>query len=100
MKAILVIDMPECCYDCDFCRFSGGYVHGYYGRDCLITGEDIQNNNFDIITSRHKTCPLKPMPEKKNEKDVEKIYSINDRSWTNGFSDGYNYCIDEILGAE
>lgn len=89
MKAVLVIDMPECCYDCDFCRFSGGYVHGYYGRDCLITGEHIQNNNFDIITSRHKTCPLKPMPEK------ELIWNDND-----DYQMGWNACIDEILGGE
>lgn len=101
MKAILVIDkMPECCYDCDFCRFNGGYVHGYYGRDCLITGEDVQNNNFDIIKSRHETCPLKSMPKRKialfdpnhcdMEEEIKIIHEIN----------GYNRCIDEILGEE
>lgn len=91
MKAILVIDMPECCYDCDFCRFNGGYMNGYYGRDCLITGESVQNN-FNITTSRHKTCPLKPMPEKK--KIFDDIYAGS------GLDRGYNACIDEILGEE
>lgn len=97
MKAILVIDMPECCYDCDFCRFNGGYVHGYYGRDCLITGEDVQNNNFDIIKSRHKTCPLRPMPEKIPQEMIDH-YEIG--GWltkVNRFK-GYNDCINEILG--
>lgn len=84
MKAILVIDMPEsvCIEECkvdlkiyDFKRFRGYKIYDFNDKGVL-----------------------KPMPQKKNEKDVEKVYSTNDRSWTNGFSDGYNYCIDEILG--
>ena len=87
MKAILVINVPE---DFDYRRCSmGGDKNIYYER------EDEQRTS---IIGNIKN--LKPMPEKKNEKDVEKIYSITDRSWTNGFSDGYNYCIDEILGEE
>lgn len=89
MKAILVMDMPDCCYDCEFCRFNGGYVHGYYGRYCLLTGEDVQNNNFDIITSRHKTCPLKPMPER---------IPTNEYGYMTPYGSVWNDCIDEILG--
>lgn len=91
-KAILIVDMPAVCYGCDYCKFDGGYRHGYYGRTCLLTGEDVQNN-FDITTARHETCPLKPMPEKK-DLPVYYAYKEFDKEI------GYNNCIDEILGEE
>ena len=71
-----------------------------FENDCGVMQMHMQLEYGELYYPKPKWCPLKPMPEKKNEKDVEKIYSINDRSWTNGFSDGYNYCINEILGEE
>ena len=102
MKAMLVMDMPDCCYDCEFCRFNGGYVHGYYGRDCLLTGEDVQNNNFDIITSRHKTCPLKPIPKyypsTSNPQRIEYLKQLGMTEKEQYYYElGHDDCIDEIL---
>ncbi len=70
MKAILVIDKPK---DCFTCELGGSKV--------CIGG-----------------CPLKPLPQKKKplfdpnhceiEKEIKIIHEI----------DGYNRCIDEIMG--
>ena len=86
-KAILILDeMPECCYDCGFCKFNGGYRNGYFGRDCLLTGEEVQRD-FDVTKSRHQSCPLKPMPERK-EFDNQIPYEKG----------GWNDCIDYLTG--
>ena len=82
-KAILVIDMPECCKKC-MC-----YVLGESNNFCAVTKFAIFDN-----TTRPHHCPLKPIPEK---------YKINrskcgDRFYEFEFEHGYNQCIDEILG--
>lgn len=110
MKAILIIDtMPECCYDCKYCKFTGGYIGGYYGRSCLLTGEDVQSNNFDITRLRHKTCPLKPLPEKKKEIAFEETIRserfdrsviILDKAMELIKAKAYNKSLEDILGEE
>lgn len=79
-KAILVMDMPECCADC-YC--------GYFERDikelnlvCGATGEDANN------VGKPDWCPLRELPEKANHPD----YCDNGR-----FDKGWNACLDEIL---
>ena len=74
-KAILVIEMPENCFKCKLqdwanCRIVKG----------CHTGD-----------TRPDWCPLKSMPRNlKNQ--------IGDTEWQEGFVDGFNSCIDEILG--
>ena len=79
-KAILVMDMPECCADC-YC--------GYFERDikelnlvCGATGEDANN------VGKPDWCPLRELPEKANHPD----YCDNGR-----FDKGWNACLSEIL---
>ena len=86
-KAILVIDMPECCADCP-CSF--------FERDnpklnliCGIEQEDANN------VGRPDWCPLKSIPEKKETCSTIECYSNGE--WTEGMKAGYNACIDEIL---
>ena len=84
MKAILVIDMPECCCACDYCNEFGickyvGNVHDAFYRGL-----------------RYIKCPLKPMPEKKIL-DEELFMSGNFRLIQARFT-GWNDCIDTITG--
>lgn len=88
-KAILVMDMPECCADCP-CSF--------FERDnpklnliCGPEGEEANN------VGKPDWCPLRPMPEKVtetiDEEDIGKDYS-------EGTMDGWNACIDAIGGGD
>lgn len=107
MKAILVIDIPKECCECNLSNAGTSpsdnwccsgltvktkTIYGEYDTRRIIKLEDI-----------HKVqdwCPLKPMPTKKIavfdpnccdiEEEIKIIHEI----------DGYNRCIDEILGEE
>ena len=75
-KAILVIDMPKNCFHCKLqdwanCRIVKGCHAG---------------------ETRPDWCPLKPIPDKKNRNNRV----VGD--YLKGRSDGYNACIDDILG--
>lgn len=82
-KAVLVMDMPECCADC-YC--------GYFERDtkklnlvCGATGEDANN------VGKPDWCPLRELPERK-----ETNYYMNNKG--KGIVEGWNACLDEITG--
>ena len=82
-KAILVMDMPENCSECDLQQFGRCYS---VKRSIVGTPQDLKR--------KPDWCPLKPMPEKKELQDVLYLHSEY-------FDLGYNACIDEILkGAE
>ena len=77
-KAILVMDMPKNCLNCPLadwanCRITKKCNTGYYRPD---------------------SCPLRPMPEKK---EVCGKYPQPD-GITPSYKIGYNACIDEIGG--
>lgn len=81
-KAVLVMDMPECCADCP-CSF--------FERDnpelnliCCATGEDANN------VGKPDWCPLVPVPEK-----MPTYLCINSEK---GYCEGRNDCIDAITG--
>ena len=79
-KAVLVMDMPECCIDC-----CCGYFERYtkeLNLVCGATGEDANN------VAKPDWCPLRELPEKVNHPD----YCDNGR-----FDKGWNACLDEIL---
>lgn len=87
-KAILLMDMPECCADC-YC--------GYFERDtkklnlvCGATGEDANN------VGKPDWCPLRELPEKKETFTTIECHSNG--KWTEGMKAGYNACLDKILG--
>ena len=79
-KAVLIMDMPECCADC-----CCGYFERYtkeLNLVCGATGEDANN------VGKPDWCPLRELPEKANHPD----YCDNGR-----FDKGWNACLDEIL---
>ena len=86
MKAIVVIDeMPKDCEDCTF---------GFDYR-CYMTWkqfEEKEDEEHRMTTyPRPSWCPLKPMPDRK-----EQGYPTDD--YTIGKADGWNACLYEILG--
>ena len=79
-KAILVIDMPKSCDECDFIDERYHYCNiPWFGKDVS-----------DYVACRHEDCPLREVPKKKEENDAYtdcEYYRVQ----------GYNACIDEIL---
>ena len=79
-KAILVIEtMPK---SCEECKYRG---HTWLSQDiaCILLDSKLPEDNLDV---RSVVCPLRPLPEQ--------------MTWghTADFIEGYNACIDEILG--
>ena len=87
MKAILVMDMPSGCLQCEF------------STDDDFTCFCIVNSTECSTVTRPDWCPLKPMPKKKEDKQYRGngVFGINTAMETR-FNQGYNACIDEILG--
>ena len=79
MKAILVLEMPSKCEECNFHQY--GICHAV--RKC-ITGTPKE------LKSKPDWCPLKPIPSKKDKPTKSESVAC--------FNVGYNACIDEILG--
>ena len=85
MKTILVIDI-ENCEDCPLFRTDQDfnatihYCMPYKDKELFMVKEK----------GISKNCRLKPMPQKKqHEEEIDYDY---------GYIDGWNNCIDEILG--
>jgi hypothetical protein len=72
VKAVIVIDMPEKCIKCS------------YKSDC---------QDFENTETRPKTCPLRPLPEKRVYKD-----NYNRFSSQLAYEQGWNRVIEEITG--
>lgn len=77
-KAILVIDMPEDCVECNFCVELSAHDR------CVAAGKSI----FTI--KKPDWCPLKELPEK--------MEGYNSIKWQWGeYEDGWNHCIDCLI---
>lgn len=82
-KAILIIDMPDYCAECEMCQADKSA--DYY---CVLTGEDL--NAFNKAY-KSKRCRLKALPKRRREgyrNDIE-VYNA-----------GFNACLDEIPEGE
>ena len=86
-KAVLLMDVPETCLDCNLCVLdTDGSISCYYNKReiCSNVGE----NN-----SRPNWCPLRPLPDRK---EITETYKLEDR--LPSFKCGWNWCLDEITG--
>ena len=84
-KAVLLMNVPEKCLDCNLCVLDmDGSISCYYNKReiCSNVGE----NN-----SRPEWCPLRELPEE----DHENHYLDE---WEDGYTDGWNDCLREIMG--
>lgn len=87
-KAMLVIDMPECCADC---QLATDDLIGLY--HCTVT--DNYYSADESMEGRDSSCPLRELPEKRDT-----IIYQNDSWVTAGEktkNEGFNACLDEIL---
>jgi len=85
MKAVLVIDMPTSCGECNLKEL-------YDSWECIVNGRTLKIN---CEKPRPSWCPLKPMPEKifpdiNSQLKKQSEYEI----WTGG----WNACLDSIIG--
>lgn len=87
-KAILVMDMPKSCCSCNMCNSND---------ECILQDEDANFKASDSWEELRKGCPLKPMLEKAEVSDCDELCDTDDW-YDSGYADGYNACIDEILG--
>ena len=86
-KAVLVIDIPETCNECLLCP-DDGYCRA-----------KIEKGRYKFCTARYTEkaawCPLRELPEKIQEKAVDKYeFGIIGK----GFEQGWNACITTITG--
>ncbi len=88
-KAILIIDMPESCFGCDFL-----YCNADAGIDscqAMKVPRIVDSETYE----RPNWCPLRELPERKETYTMLELHS-NGR-WTEGMKAGFNACLDEIL---
>ena len=85
-KSVLVIDMPESCTECKIGHDMSGYMEV-----CIICQIANKVTLNDEAESRPDWCPLKPLPEKSTIENDMTDYQC-------GLVDGWNSCIDEIIG--
>ena len=93
-KAVLVMDMPENCKECNMSILSREPHTGQMCFRCV-------HHPMFLVEIKKKTkpdwCPLKPMPEKKVlSGDVADIQKMGKEL----VDIGYNACIDELLKEE
>ena len=80
-KSVLVIDTPKYCA---LCVLRSGVLHPF----CRVNNRDITD-----LSIRPDWCPLKPLPEEKEEEYWRSKLSL---AWIRG----WNTCISKITGGE
>lgn len=81
-KSVIIMDTPDSCDMCDMVEMVNGKMY------CEVKG--CGQCTEDYITCRPNWCPLKLIPQKDTNCYFPDEYS-------DGYRDGYNACIDEIL---
>lgn len=69
-KAVLLMDIPEKCFDCDLCVLDMDGSLSCYCNTREICSKAEENN------SRPEWCPLKPLPDRK---EITEKYRWEDR---------------------
>lgn len=80
-KSVLVLDTPKYCASC---ALRSGMLHPF----CRVNIRDITD-----LSIRPDWCPLKPLPEEKEEEYWRSKLSL---AWIRG----WNTCISKITGGE
>lgn len=83
-----VKELPENCAKCDCLRECGDF-DTYVTKFCGINGLIIPD--IYLYEKRVNFCPLRELPERKEGFGTDSLY-------LKGKIDGWNYCLDEILG--
>lgn len=88
-KAILVFDMPNSCRECPCC------ICTEFDTYCGRTDMQLEYDFEQCAYVKPDWCPLRPVPEKHKELSIEE-YEFGKLGLA--FTQGFNSCIDEILG--
>ena len=106
MKAILVIDMPKNCKECQL-LYEKDACYGKNTKDsmflplvCNGSSGEYRVNQFPYDKKRVDWCPLRPIPNR-NPISKEEIANEDDyeaRKFAGAFNRGWNNCLDEIGG--
>jgi len=88
MKSVLVIETPRNCDEC-FCSAVHQDIDGLRHM-CRFTWLELTGEN--MVQTRPKWCPLKPMPEKQDMMEFHRANGIYSQR------KGWNACLEEILG--
>lgn len=85
-KAVLIMDMPECCADC---QLADDDPSGLY---CVPA--DKYYDGEESTEDRASWCPLRELPERETEMtDADDLGN----DYVRGTMDGWNNCLDTIL---
>lgn len=85
-KSVLVIDTPERCIDCEIGQNYSNIIETCVS--CPIAGKSALDGEAESIPD---WCPLKPLPEEKEEEYWRSKLSL---AWIRG----WNTCISKITG--
>lgn len=98
-KGIIVVDMPERCIECQFCRNYIRVPHSF-GKETTheIHCACLNNKALKEIPENEKPdwCPIKEIPVRLEELKYSRSMGDYQRK---GFSRGWNACLDEIEGS-
>lgn len=88
-KAILVMDMPESCFGCNFLYCDG---------DTNLDSRQAREKARPVDSETYKKpdwCPLRELPEKKETVHPQECYENS--YCTDEMKAGWNACLDRIL---
>ena len=88
-KAILVMDMPESCFGCNFL-----YCDGDTNLDSCQAREKARPVDSETY-KKPDWCPLRELPEKKETVHPQECYENS--YCTDEMKAGWNACLDRIL---
>lgn len=88
-KAMLIMDMPDKCENCNQIKSLDRGINLY----CGITMKPIGFEESYGMKGRQEWCPLREAPKKKGLFNQLPKYDTDTH-----YEQGYNACIDEILG--
>ena len=85
-KAILVIDIPNCCEDCSLMWKDD------YSDFCPVKCNKNKTDIYDYTHTNTKPdwCPLKPAPKR------DEVY--RQLEWGIGYKKGWNDCVNYVVG--
>ena len=91
-KAILVIDMPKTCRECELTYYDSNYSDYF----CSLTGEFIY-----YVKDKYSGCPLSSLPSSINLKQYVYNAELNMESMlAYQYAQGWNNCLQEIMAGE
>lgn len=90
-KAVLVMDMPESCFGCNFM-----YCDEESDTETCQAMETARD--IDLIEDRPDWCPLREPPEKKETTYPQACYENS--YWTDEMKAGFNTCLNEMVGGK